>query len=259
MVNEVFEYDVFICYHSADQATVHPLAERLREAGLRVWLDAWVVPAGGEILAEIEQGLARSRVCVACMSPEYFSSEWTQLERNSAIFRDPMNNQRRFVPLLLADCDIPDPVRKLRYIDNRNHNDESVDELIAACRAAATPTVASDLQRIQSLAISMGRARSPTRRTGRFAFGMWRRAAVCGLLRDSRFVRSLGVSADGTRVVSASGDHTVSVWDVATGHCLRSLEGHSSIIFGAAVSADGTLKIYSWAKNGIMRVWSEPE
>ena len=33
---------------------------------------------------------------------------------------------------------------------------------------------------------------------------------------------------DGRRVVSASDDKTLKVWDVATGKCLATLEGHSS-------------------------------
>ena len=32
---------------------------------------------------------------------------------------------------------------------------------------------------------------------------------------------------DGRRVVSASSDSTLKVWDVATGKCVATLEGHS--------------------------------
>ena len=32
---------------------------------------------------------------------------------------------------------------------------------------------------------------------------------------------------DGRRVVSASGDKTLKVWDVATGKCVATLKGHS--------------------------------
>ena len=32
---------------------------------------------------------------------------------------------------------------------------------------------------------------------------------------------------DGRRVVSGSGDYTLKVWDVATGKCVATLEGHS--------------------------------
>ena len=35
---------------------------------------------------------------------------------------------------------------------------------------------------------------------------------------------------DGRRVVSASWDKTLKVWDVATGECLATLEGHSDFV-----------------------------
>ena len=33
--------------------------------------------------------------------------------------RDPSNAGRRFIPLLLADCDLPDPFRRYKYVDFR--------------------------------------------------------------------------------------------------------------------------------------------
>jgi NB-ARC domain/TIR domain/WD domain, G-beta repeat len=44
-------------------------------------------------------------------------------------------------------------------------------------------------------------------------------------------VHGVAVTADGKRVVSASGDNTLRVWDLASGRDLRTLEGHSHFIF----------------------------
>ena len=41
---------------------------------------------------------------------------------------------------------------------------------------------------------------------------------------------TLAVFPDGRRVVSASCDNTLKVWDVATGECVATLEGHSGIV-----------------------------
>ena len=35
---------------------------------------------------------------------------------------------------------------------------------------------------------------------------------------------------DGRRVVSASNDNTLKVWDMETGECVATLEGHSSYV-----------------------------
>ena len=39
---------------------------------------------------------------------------------------------------------------------------------------------------------------------------------------------------DGRRVVSASGDNTLKVWDVATGECVATLKGHTETVRRAA-------------------------
>ena len=47
-------------------------------------------------------------------------------------------------------------------------------------------------------------------------------------------VKCVAVFPDGRRVVSASLDKTLKVWDVATGKCVATLEGHSNWVRCAA-------------------------
>ena len=76
MSAEKFTHDVFPSHSSKDKAIVHPLAERLRSDGLRVWLDEWTIKPGESISAKIDppprrsygetrEGLGHSRV-LAC-------------------------------------------------------------------------------------------------------------------------------------------------------------------------------------------------
>lgn len=98
-----FKYDVFLSHSAKDKAVVRPIAERLREDGLRVWLDDWEIRPGDSISAKIEEGLEHSRVLVLCMSANVFGSDWAQLEAGTFRFRDPLNTECRFVSLRLDE------------------------------------------------------------------------------------------------------------------------------------------------------------
>ena len=59
---------------------MHPLAQRLRDDGVRTWLDVFEILPGDSIPIKIEEGLEHSRVLVLFMSANAFGSDWSQLE-----------------------------------------------------------------------------------------------------------------------------------------------------------------------------------
>ena len=79
-----FDWDVFLSHSSVDKPRVSRLAERLTQAGFRVWFDRPSIDNGEDIVTAIEQGLEQSRVLVLCMTKAAFESEWVRLERNTA-------------------------------------------------------------------------------------------------------------------------------------------------------------------------------
>src|SRR6185312_5303582 len=129
-----FTYDVFLSHNSHDKPRVRALAEELRAAGLRVWLDEWVIKPGDDIYLAIERGLEAARTQVLCLSSAALGSEWVALERSTVLFRDPSNAGRLFIPLLLANCELPDALRRYKYVDYRQEAKAAFDELLAACR-----------------------------------------------------------------------------------------------------------------------------
>ncbi|HRW10048.1 MAG TPA: toll/interleukin-1 receptor domain-containing protein, partial [Caldilineaceae bacterium] len=141
-----FDYDVFLSHSSKDKPTVRALAERLRADGLRVWLDEWVIEPGDMIGLKIEEGLTQSRTLILCMSQHAFASDWVTMERHTVLFRDPANSQRRFVPLRLDDCTIPDMIAQFAYVDWRTPNDESYSKLRRVCRSASSNADAAQAQ-----------------------------------------------------------------------------------------------------------------
>ena len=76
-----FQWDVFISHASEDKEVVaRPLAEKLANVGVRVWLDANELTIGDSLRRKIDHGLAQSRYGVVILSPAFFSKEWPQNE-----------------------------------------------------------------------------------------------------------------------------------------------------------------------------------
>lgn len=99
-------FDVLSSHSSKDKALVRPRAERLQKDGVNVWFDESVIKPGDSIPHKIEEGLEHSRVFVHCMSANACGSDWAQMESGTFRFRDPLNKDRRFLPLRLDDTPI---------------------------------------------------------------------------------------------------------------------------------------------------------
>ncbi len=67
-------------------------------------------------------------------------------------------------------------------------------------------------------------------------------------------VTSVGFSPDGTRLASGSGDHTVKLWDAATGKELAILLGHSSDVTSVTFSRNGT-RLASGSEDKTVMLW----
>ncbi len=140
-----FNYDVFLSHSVKDKPIVRELAERLRKDGLRVWLDEWVLKPGDHVQAKIEEGLEQSRVLVLCMSANAFGSDWAQLEAGTFRFRDPMNRERRFIPLRLDSAPIKGSLTQFLHINwLPEHHEHEYVKLLEACRPPAKPPIVDD-------------------------------------------------------------------------------------------------------------------
>jgi small GTP-binding protein len=226
-----FKYDVFLSHSSKDKEVVRPIAQRLRADGLRVWLDDWEIRLGDNILAKIEEGLERSRVLVLCMSANAFRTNWAQLEAGTFRFRDPLNKERRFIPLRLDDASIKDSLAQFSYLNwLLEDREQAYAKLLEACRPPAKPPEDE-------------------------APAMREQVAERVIQLDSKAkINAYAFSPDGKRVLTAASDNTVRLCDVDTGRCLRMLEGHTRQVWSVAWSPDQRCA-FSGAADKSIRLW----
>jgi WD40 repeat protein/GTPase SAR1 family protein/DNA-directed RNA polymerase subunit RPC12/RpoP len=237
-----FTYDVFLSHNSKDKPRVRKLAEQLRAAGLRVWFDEWVIKPGDDIYLAIERGLEAARAQVLCLSPVALESDWVTLERSTVLFRDPSNAGRRFIPLLLANCDLPDALRRYKYVDYRRRTKAAFDELLAACRSETEldPTL-----------LKMEPAKKHTQPPEQAEpLAVLERK----LVGHTHWVMSVAIDPAGTWAVSGSRDNTVRIWDLEVGECRAMLEGHTDEVNSVAITPDGK-RILSASFDNSVRVW----
>lgn len=82
------KWDVFICYASEDKQYVVKLAKALKNKGLKVWYDKFVLKIGDRLLPSTDEGLANSRYGIVILSHYFFKKDWAQIELDGLVQKE---------------------------------------------------------------------------------------------------------------------------------------------------------------------------
>lgn len=128
---------------------------------------------------------------------------------------------------------------------------------IWACQTCGK-LIDSDDQRFTVPVLREWKARAEHRALERLnaARPLHRRVAVLRrtLVGHTNYVWDVVMTSDGRRVLSASNDRTVKMWDVASGNCLATLTGHEAFVCSVAISSDNKY-VAAGAADGAIKIW----
>jgi WD40 repeat protein/uncharacterized CHY-type Zn-finger protein len=209
-MGEGFTYDVFISHSPKDKAVVQKLTKKLTKDGLKVSVD--------------EKDLEHSRTMILVLSHAAVEEDWAELEQEMLFFRDLTDEHRRFIPVLVENCEIPDDITQFTIIDWREKRKEEYEKLLAVCEELGTV----------KKGIVIGNAMV--------------------LKGHSGSVLDVAITPNGEKFVSSSADNTLKVWDLETGRCIRTLKGHFAKVNGVSITPDGK-RVISGSSDGAVKVW----
>lgn len=92
-------FDVFVSHASEDKEDfAKPLANALKEKGLRVWFDEFEITFGSSLHRSIDKGLAQSRFGIVVLSPNFFLKPWPQQELDGLTALE-ISGRNRIIPV----------------------------------------------------------------------------------------------------------------------------------------------------------------
>ncbi len=93
------DYDVFISHASEDkEEVVRPLANALKNMGIKVWYDEFELKIGDSLRRKIDQGLSKSRFGIVVISRSFITKGWTNYELDGLMTK-AISGQQILLPI----------------------------------------------------------------------------------------------------------------------------------------------------------------
>ena len=111
-------FDFFVSYTGVDSAWAEWIAWELEEAKLQVFVQAWDIRPGNDFVHEMHVATQKAERVMPVLSPSYLQgSAFGEAEWRTAFQGDPSGEQRRLVPVRVAECSPGGLLASRVYID----------------------------------------------------------------------------------------------------------------------------------------------
>jgi hypothetical protein len=132
-VTDIHQFDVFLSHNGKEKPLAVRIGERLRDRGLRVWLDEWELRPGLSWQDGLVEGLSSSRSCAVLIGESGYGG-WHKREMEAALVRQ--SPEYPVIPVLIPGApdraEIGTFISLLTWVDLRSSVDdtEGIDRLI---------------------------------------------------------------------------------------------------------------------------------
>ena len=129
---ETGDYDVFLCYSSRDRKQVMAIGERLRECGIRPWLDSREIRPGTRWQKELRKRIKSIRSAAVFVGPKG-PGPWQQLEVE-ILLEEIAKRNRPIIPVILegrpGDPRLPEFLKLWHVVDMRQADPDPLEQLV---------------------------------------------------------------------------------------------------------------------------------
>ncbi len=142
---------VFLCHNSRDKAEVKAIAERLRQRGLRPWLDEWEIRPGEPLQRTLDEQIRRADTAAVFVGERGFGP-WQREEAEGFLYQF-VDRGCPVIPVILESCrqppELPIFLSNRKWVDFRRRTPDPLEALIwgiTGRRPAGFPPPAPDPQ-----------------------------------------------------------------------------------------------------------------
>ena len=116
---------IFVSYSSKDRPFALGLTKELQNLGVNVWIDQLGIKLGQNWDSAIDDALESADTVILIISPTAVSSQNVQDEVSIAI-----NENKKFVPIMIKECDLPMRWQRRQYADLINNPDKAISDIL---------------------------------------------------------------------------------------------------------------------------------
>ena len=136
-------FDVFLCHNSQDKPVVRQIGERLKQHGLKPWIDVEQLRPGLPWQDALEEQIARIKAVAVFVGPNGHGP-WQSLEMK-AFLRQFVNRRCPVIPVILPECRqtpaLPLFLDGMTWVDFRSSDPDPLQQLIWGITGQRNPII----------------------------------------------------------------------------------------------------------------------